>query len=83
LNKQAAVILFQTDVQTDVQTPNLENFSITERAIIWVLLNSELKLSYDDLATMLGKEKSTIRGQINIIKQKGNGLINEQIETKW
>ncbi len=80
LNKQTAVYSVQTAVQTAVQTPVLENFSITERAIIWVLLNSELKLSYDDLAAMLGKEKSTIRGQINTIKQKENGLICEQIE---
>ena len=80
LNKQTAVLPVQTAVQTAVQTPNLLNFSITERAIIWVLLNSELKLSYDDLAAMLGKEKSTIRGQINTIKQKENELIEEQIE---
>lgn len=80
LNKQTAVLPVQTAVQTAVQTPNLDNFSITERAIIWVLLNSDLKLSYDDLATMLSKEKSTIRGQINSIKQKNGELISEQIE---
>ena len=80
LNKQTAVLPVQTAVQTAVQTPNLSNFSITERAIIWILLNSDLKLSYDDLAAMLSKEKSTIRGQINSIKQKNNELISEQIE---
>jgi biotin operon repressor len=80
LNKQTVVFPVQTAVQTAVQTLDLEKFSITERAIIWVLLNSELKLSYDDLAAMLGKEKSTIRGQINAIRQKGNGVIEEQIE---
>ena len=79
-NKQTAVYAVQTGVQTGVQTPNLEQFSVTERAIIWVLLNSELKLSYDDLAAMLGKEKSTIRGQINTIKQKSESLIEEEME---
>lgn len=79
LNKQMPVYDVQTSVQTAVQTPNLDMFSITERAIIWVLLNSELKLSYDDLAAMLGKEKSTIRGQLNSIKQKSD-IISESIE---
>jgi hypothetical protein len=40
----------------------------------------EMKLSYEDLALMLGKEKSTIRGQINTIKQKSEGLIEEITE---
>ena len=79
-NKQTTVYPVQTDVQTDVQTPNLNQFSITERAILWVLLNSDLRLSYEDLATMLGKEKSTIRGQINTIKQKSGGIVEEVIE---
>ena len=52
---------------------------MTERAILWVLLNSELKLSYDDLAAVLGKERSTLRGQINSIKQKGE-IIQEVVE---
>ena len=67
-------------VQTGVQTPNLSQFSVTERAILWVLLNSDIKLSYDDLAAMLGKERSTVRGQINSIKQKSESLIEEEIE---
>ena len=67
-------------MQTAVQSPNLEQFSVTERAIIWVLLNTDMKLSYDDLAAMLGKERSTIRGQINTIKQKSENLISEGIE---
>jgi len=79
LNKQTTVYPVQTVVQTAVQTPNLSNFSITERAIIWILLNTEMKLSYDDLAAMLGKEKSTIRGQINTIKQKSE-ILEESIE---
>ena len=78
-NKQTGVYAVQTGVQTGVQTPNLEQFSITERAILWVLLNSDLKLSYDDIAAVLGKERSTIRGQINSIKQKSEGLVEEVI----
>src|SRR3989344_1079091 len=70
----------QTAVQTAVQTPNLDQFSITERAILWVLLNSDLNLSYDDLAAMLGKDRTTIRGQINAIKQKSESLIEEIVE---
>lgn len=79
-NKQTADFDVQTGVQTGVQTPNLSNFSITERAIIGVLLNSDMKLSYEDLATLLNKEKSTIRGQINSIKSKSESLIEESIE---
>lgn len=78
--KQTPVYAVQTGVQTGVQTPNLDQFSITERAILWILLNSEIKLSYDDLAAILGKERSTIRGQINTIKSKNEGLIEEVIE---
>lgn len=79
-DKQTGVYAVQTGVQTGVQTPNLDQFSVTERAILWVLLNSDLKLSYDDLAAMLGKERSTIRGQINSIKQKGGDIVSEIIE---
>src|SRR3989344_6767488 len=80
LDKQTAVYAVQTGVQTGVQTPNFEQFSVTERAILWILINSDMKLSYEDLASMLGKEKSTIRGQINSIKQKSEGLVKESIE---
>ena len=79
-NKQTGVYAVQTGVQTGVQTPNLEQFSITERAILWVLLNTDMKLSYDDISAMLGKERSTIRGQINTIKQKSESLIEEVVE---
>jgi len=83
-NKQTAVQAVQTPVQTPVQTANFygfSNLSATERAIIWLLINSELKLSYDDLAAMLGKTRSTIRGQINSIKQKSDGLVMEYTES--
>jgi predicted transcriptional regulator len=79
-NKQQGVYAVQTGVQTAVQTPKLDQFSITERAILWVLLNTDMKLSYDDLASMLGKERSTIRGQINRIRQKSDTLIEEITE---
>jgi len=78
-NKQTAVVPVQTAVQTAVQTPNLSQFSISEKAIIWLLLNSDMKLSYEDIAAMTGKEKTTIRGQINSIRQKNEGLIEEII----
>ena len=71
----------QTGAQTGVQTGSLSNLTVMERAIVWALLNSEMKLSYEDLAALLGKDKSTIRGQINTIKQKNNGIIMESRET--
>ncbi len=79
-NKQRGVYAVQTAVETGVQTPKLDQFSITERAILWILLNTDMKLSYDDLASMLGKERSTIRGQINRIKQKSESLVEEITE---
>ncbi|MBS3072076.1 hypothetical protein J4408_03730 [Candidatus Pacearchaeota archaeon] len=84
LGKQTAVEAVQEAVQTPVQTANfydiLRGLSGNERMVIFALLNSEMKLSYEDLAMLLGKEKSTIRGQINAIKQKSEGLIEEIIE---
>ena len=78
-NKQTVFKGVLNSVQTGVQTVFLDNLSTTERAIIFVLLNSDMKLSYADLAAMLGKRKGTIRGQINSIKQKSEGLIEEVI----
>ena len=66
-------------METAVQTPKLEQFSLTERALLWILLNSDMKFSYEDLAAVLGKEKSTIRSQINGIKQKSE-IIEEVVE---
>tara|TARA_Y100000034_G_C6802795_1_gene360237 strand:+ start:235 stop:858 length:624 start_codon:yes stop_codon:yes gene_type:complete len=80
-SKQTPVDTVQLPVQTAVQTPKLSDFSITERAILWILLNEDRKLSYEDLAAMLGKEKSTIRGQLNNIKSKSEeDLILEEVE---
>ncbi|MCK5632412.1 hypothetical protein KAH94_01570 [bacterium] len=78
-NKQTVFKGVLNSVQTGVQTVFLEKLSTTERAIVFVLLNSDMKLSYADLAAMLGKRKATIRGQINSIKQKSEGLIEEVI----
>ena len=79
-DKQALPVAVQTVVQTAVQTSILDNLTVMERAIVWALLNSDMKLSYEDIAALLGKEKSTIRGQINAIKQKNEGLIEEYRE---
>ncbi len=85
-DKQTAVEGVQNAVQTAVQTGNfygiLKGLSSSERLIVMTLAsNSEgMKLSYEDLAMLLGKEKSTIRGQINSIKQKSEGLIMESSE---
>jgi len=79
--KQTLISAVQTPVQTPVQTDVLDNLTVMERAIVWALLNAEMKLSYEDLAALLGKDKSTIRGQINSIKQKSEGLIEEYRES--
>ena len=78
-NKQTPFKGVLNSVQTGVQTAFLDNLSATERAIVFVLLNSDMKLSYADLAAMLGKRKATIRGQVNSIRQKSEGLIEEII----
>lgn len=83
VQKQTAVDVVQTPVQTAVQTGILDNLTVMERAIVWALINSDedMKLSYEDLSALLGKDKSTIRGQINTIKQKSEGLILESRES--
>tara|TARA_Y100000034_G_scaffold127187_1_gene179615 strand:- start:175 stop:774 length:600 start_codon:yes stop_codon:yes gene_type:complete len=78
-NKQTASVDVLNTVQSTVQTVFLDNLTTNERAIVFVLMNSDLKLSYEDLAAMLGKRKSTIRGQVNSIRQKSEGLIEEII----
>lgn len=76
-DKQSEGVYVQTPVQTPVQTGDLAKLTVMERAIIWALLNTNMRLSYEDLASLLGKEKSTIRGQINTIKQKNPGIVKE------
>jgi len=84
LNKQVPVLDVVESVQTPVQTGNfydiLKGLSSNERLIVFTLMNSEMKLSYEDIARLLGKERATIRGQINAIKQKSEGLIRELTE---
>src|SRR3989339_664330 len=79
--KQTADLDVENDVQTAVQTGNfyeiLKGLSGNERLLVMTLANSDMKLSYEDLALLLGKERSTIRGQINSIKQKSEGIIEE------
>ena len=78
--KQTGVGAVQTGVQTAVQEAFMHNLSVMERAIVWSLLNTDLKLSCEDIASVLNKERSTIRGQLNSIKQKSEGLIEEELE---
>jgi hypothetical protein len=86
VGKQTAVEAVQEGVQTAVQTGNyyeiLKSLSGSERLVVFALLNTEngMKLSYEDLALLLGKERATLRGQLNAIKQKSDGLIEEIIE---
>jgi hypothetical protein len=87
---QTPVYVEQTAVQTAVQTPKqleineltetLRSLTVMERAVLWTLLNTDLKMSYDDLSVLLGKDKSTLRGQINNIKRKSESLITEFTE---
>jgi len=79
-HKQTAVYDVQTAVQTAVQAAFFTKLSVSEKALVMILVNSDMKLSYEDLAAMMGKDTATIRGQINAIRQKVEGLIEEQIE---
>tara|TARA_Y100000310_G_C20583734_1_gene764313 strand:+ start:503 stop:1117 length:615 start_codon:yes stop_codon:yes gene_type:complete len=86
LGKQTGVESVQKAVQTAVQTGNYyDNFkglSGNEKLVVYTLLNSDMKLSYEDLALLLGKERSTIRGQVNSIKQKSEIIMIEEITEK-
>jgi len=81
LDEQTTVEVVQKAVQTPVQTGNfhgiLRGLSSNERVVVLTLAGSDMKLSYEDLALLLGKERSTVRGQVNSIKQKCEGLIQE------
>lgn len=84
LNKQTTVEevqdIVQTAVQSSISLDFLKRLSGNEKVIVLALLNSDMKLSYEDIALLLGKERATIRGQINSIKQKSEGLIQEVVE---
>jgi len=87
VQENGTVYAVQTPVQTPVQTANfyeiLHGLSSNERLLVFTLMNAaeDMKLSYEDLARLLGKERSTIRGQINSIKQKSEGLLQEMRES--
>jgi len=80
VRKRTAVYGVQNSVQTAVQTAYLDNLSASERSLVLILLNSDMKLSYEDLGALMGKDSTTVRGQINSIRQKWEGLISEEIE---
>lgn len=79
-DKQTADYDVQTAVQTGVQAAFFERLSISEKALVGILMSSDMKLSYEDLAVMTGKDPTTVRGQVNSIKQKAEGLVEEQVE---
>ena len=80
VDKHLGVEGVQTPVYTAVQTAFLRGLTSNERIILWILLNSNMKLSCEDIAALLGKDRSTVRSQINNIKQKNESWINEIIE---
>lgn len=80
VDKHTRVEGVQTPVYTAVQTAFLRGLTQNERVILWILLNAEQKLSCEDIAVLLGKDKSTVRSQINNIKQKNESWISEFIE---
>ena len=70
----------QTAVQTDIEKA-LYSLTAMERTVVWALLNTDMRLSYGDLKRVLGKDESTVRGQINNIKRKIPGLVSERSES--
>lgn len=82
--KQTAVEGVGEAVETAVETGEMSNFlellTVMEKAIIYILANTDMKLSYEDIAAMLGKQRSTVRSQINQIRQKIPGIVDEEIE---
>ncbi|MGB9707902.1 MAG: helix-turn-helix transcriptional regulator [Candidatus Pacearchaeota archaeon] len=80
VDKHTRVEGVQTPVYTAVQTAFLRGLTQQEKVILWILLNSEQKLSCEDIAVLLAKDRSTVRSQINNIKQKNESWISEFIE---
>lgn len=70
----------RTDIKTDLERA-LYSLTAMERAVVWSLLNTDLKLNYEDLSRILGKDRSTVRGQVNNIKRKIPELILEKSES--
>ena len=60
-HKQTADLDVDNVVQTPVQTANfygiLSGLTANERLVVFTLMNSDMKLSYEDLALLLGKER--------------------------
>jgi DNA-directed RNA polymerase specialized sigma24 family protein len=67
-------------VQTDI-LESLKRLTPMERSLVWALLNTDLKLSYSDLSNILGKDESTVRGQLSNIKRKTDELLLEMSES--
>ncbi|MAG25067.1 hypothetical protein CMI47_05750 [Candidatus Pacearchaeota archaeon] len=84
LDKQTGVEDVGKAVQTAVQTGSfyeiMKGLSSNERLVLFTLMNSDMKLSYEDLAMLLGKERSTVRGQVNSVRQKSPDFIDEIVE---
>lgn len=75
-------------VRTAVQTPvfqtgflgKLKSLTPTERNLVWSLVNTDLKLSYDDISVVIGKDKSTVRGLMNSVRRKYDDIVSEATE---
>lgn len=83
LSKQTPTNVRPKQTSVPVQTEVLESLkrlTPMERSLVWALLNTELRLSYSDLARILGKDESTVRGQVSNIKRKTDGLVLEKSE---
>jgi len=88
LSKQAVQTGQTGVVRTAVQTPvfqtgylgKLKSLTPTERNLVWSLVNTNLKLSYDDISVVIGKDKSTVRGLMNSVRRKYDDIINEITE---
>ncbi len=66
-------------VQTEI-LEELRRLTPMERSLVWALLNTDLRLSYGDLARVLGKDESTVRGQVSNIRKKTDDLVSERSE---
>ena len=79
--KQTATLSKQPNVvQTDIER-GLFSLTAMERTVVWSLLNTDILLSYEDMERILGKDQSTVRGQINNIKRKIPELVLEKSES--
>jgi len=84
LSKQTQTVVRSKRTSLHVQTEILESLkrlTPMERSLVWALLNTDLRLSYSDLGRILGKDESTVRGQVSNIKRKTEGLVLEKSES--